>query len=149
MKTIEDGDIRYFTLLDKAKNLGLPEKSMKKYFYDNPPQIGQEVIIRTGKMSNMIYSITTIINPSRSIQKRIVVNHNYTSNRYLGNSFYRSGKNCYAPNSKVRLLPYHKKVGTMIKKSKTNQLRISIPDICKIILTEDEYEFVMSQRRII
>jgi hypothetical protein len=148
MKTIEDDDIKYFNLLDKAKMLGWTEKSIKKYFDDNPPQIDDRVIIYTDIGSQLIYSITTIINPSRSAQKRIVVDHNHMSNGYSGNSFYRSGKNCHAPTGKVRLLPYHEEIGNMIRPSEINSLHITIPDICKIILTAEEYKFVMSRRRI-
>ncbi|MFM5215927.1 hypothetical protein ACEUAM_01460 [Aeromonas hydrophila] len=105
--------------------------SVKEFFETNPPYKGQELIVYDTSWNENTYAIVTVVEPSHGRQKRIVV-ESY-SNGYSGQSFYRSGKNCFAPKGQVRLLPYHEVIGGLIKASSSGILKVSREKVFEII----------------
>ena len=126
----EKRDIHYKTLFF-ARDLHWDYESVKEYFTENPPYKGQELLILDTSYNVNTYALVTVEKPEHTRQKRIVISC-YT-NGYSGQSFYRSGKNCFSPKGQVRLFPYNKKIGDMIKKSGSSELIISSEDVLKII----------------
>ena len=104
---------------------------VKEHFEGNPPYVGQELLIHDTSWHTNTYAIVTVKVPSHTRQKRIIV-ESYT-NGYSGQSFYRSGKNCFSPKGQVKLLPYNEKIGSLIKKSPRNELRLSSQEVYDII----------------
>lgn len=115
----------------EAANLYWTFDRVKKFFEDNPPYLGQELLIYDSSHNTNTYAIVTVKVPSDGRQKRIVV-EGY-DNGYSGQSFYRSGKNCWAPKGQVKLLPYHREIGELIKKSPRGELCISSKEIFDLI----------------
>lgn len=120
-----------FRKLREAAGLYWTFDSVKDYFEANPPYEGQELLIHDTSWNTNIYAIVTVTVPSSGHQKRIIV-ESY-NNGYSGQSFYRSGKNCWAPTGQVKLLPYNDAIGELVKKSPRGELRLSSEEVYKLI----------------
>ncbi|HHP0467536.1 TPA: hypothetical protein ACRZZI_005217, partial [Vibrio harveyi] len=105
--------------------------SVKEYFEDNPPYLGQELLVHDTSWHTNTYAVVTVKVPAHTKQKRIVV-ESYT-NGYSGQSFYRSGKNCFSPKGQVRLLPYNDKIGSLAKQAPRNEVQLSSKEVFDII----------------
>ncbi|HDT5890042.1 hypothetical protein [Aeromonas dhakensis] len=105
--------------------------SVKEYFEDNPPYEGQELLIFDTSWNTNTYAIVTVKVASSGRQKRIIV-ESY-SNGYSGQSFYRSGKNCWAPTGQVKLLPYNEIIGALAKKAPMGELRLRSEEVFELI----------------
>lgn len=114
-----------------ARDLHWNFNSVKNYFTENPPFLGQELIVLDTSYNMNTYALVKVTNPEHTRQKRIII-EGY-SNGYSGMSFYRSGKNCFSPKGQVRLLPYHPKIGALIKESNINQIQLSLEDVINFI----------------
>jgi len=117
--------------LYSARDLNWTHETVKKHFEGNPPVIGQELIVldTSGRLNT--YALVTVKNPEHTKQKRIVI-ESYT-NGYSGQSFYRSGKNCFAPKSQVTLLPYNQIIGEMIKKGNGQEIILSLEEVARLV----------------
>lgn len=120
-----------FKKLRDAAGLYWTFDSVKEYFEDNPPYEGQELLIHDTSWNANTYAIVTVKVASSGRQKRIII-ESY-SNGYSGLSFYRSGKNCLAPTGQVKLLPYNKVIGTLVKQASRCELNISAEEVFKKI----------------
>ncbi|MFL0953460.1 hypothetical protein [Vibrio parahaemolyticus] len=120
-----------FKKLRDAAGLYWTFESVKEYFEDNPPYEGQELLIHDTSWNTNTYAIVTVKVASSGRQKRIIV-ESY-SNGYSGQSFYRSGKNCWAPTGQVKLLPYNEVIGALVKQVPRGELSISSEEIFKHI----------------
>lgn len=82
--------------------LGLEGDILKSYLDENPISIGDGMMIygSHGMMHHYIKVVVEAVNSGR--QKRIVVSKSGFSG---GKSFYRTGKNCYAPTGQSKLIP--------------------------------------------
>ena len=112
--------------------------SVKEYFVDNPPYEGQELLIHDTSGNMNTYALVKVVNPESGKQKRIVV-ENY-SNGYSGKSFYRTGKNCFAPTGQVRLLPYNARIGELIKASGRKSIILKVEQVKELIGKADQTE---------
>jgi len=114
-----------------ARDLHWTFESVKDYFTENPPYLDQELIVLDTSHRMNTYALVKVINPEHTKQKRIVIKGH--SNGYSGMSFYRSGKNCFSPTGQVRLLPYHSKIGALIKEGKINEIQLSLEEIIILV----------------
>jgi|GEM_PF-3978357 len=114
-----------------ARDLGWTHETVRKHFEDNPLVIGQELIVldTSGRLNT--YALVTVKNPEHTKQKRIVI-ESY-SNGYSGQSFYRSGKNCFAPKGQVILLPYNQTIGKLIKNGNGQEIILSIDEVAGLV----------------
>ncbi|HAS8570120.1 TPA: hypothetical protein I7778_20595, partial [Vibrio vulnificus] len=82
--------------------LGFEGDVLKSYLNENPVSVGDEMMIygSHGMMHHYIKVVIEAVDSGR--QKRIVVS---TSGFSGGKSFYRTGKNCYAPTGQSKLIP--------------------------------------------
>jgi hypothetical protein len=76
------------------------------------------------------YVLVTVEVPEHTKQKRIVI-YSHT-NGYSGQSFHRSGQNCFSPKGQVRLLPYHSVIGELIKKGNGRDLLLTLEEVAAI-----------------
>jgi len=120
-----------FEELRAVTSLYWTEETTKDYFTDNPPVRGQELLIHDTSGWGHTYALVTVDVPSHTNQKRIVIS-GYT-NGYSGRSFYRSGKNCYAPKGQVTLLPYNAIIGDLIKKGNGRQIHLQPEEVERLL----------------
>jgi len=114
-----------------ARDLHWTLDSVKEYFTVNPPFKGQELIVLDTSWRQNTYVLVSVDKPNHGHQKRIIINS--YSNGYSGQSFYRSGKSCWAPTGQVRLLPYNVIVGNLIKKGNGNSITLNLEQILKLV----------------
>jgi hypothetical protein len=81
---------------------GWTHESTKKYVEDKPLAVGDQMIIYNGQSGMHHYVLAFVENPSLGSQKRVLLSR---SGAYGGTTFYRSGKNCFAPTGQTRMLP--------------------------------------------
>lgn len=81
---------------------GWCEEKTKRFIADTPLNAGDLMIIYNGQGGMHQYLLAKVINPALGKQKRVLLSKNGT---YGGTTFYRSGKNCFAPASKTKMLP--------------------------------------------
>ena len=115
----------------KAAGLNWTFDSVKEHFLNNPPYDGQELLVHDTGYNMNTYALVKVKVASSGKQKRIVT-EGYT-NGYSGESFYRSGKNCFAPKGQAKLLPYNSKIGALIKSSNCNEVRLSSEEVYVLI----------------
>lgn len=120
-----------FKKLRDAAGLYWTFDSVKEYFEENPPYEGQELLIHDTSGNTNTYAIVTVKVASSGRQKRIIIDS--YSNGYSGQSFYRSGKNCWAPTGQVKLLPYNEAIGVLVKQEPRGELSISSEKVIKHI----------------
>ncbi len=83
-------------------HFGWTEDSTKQYIIDKPLAIGDPMIIYNGQAGMHNYVLAQVQNPSLGKQRRVLLSK---AGAYGGALFYRSGKNCFAPTGKTRMLP--------------------------------------------
>jgi hypothetical protein len=120
-----------FEALRIAASLNWTSEKITDYFKKNPPQINQEVLLHDTTGHANTYILAKITDPSHTKQKRIVIDG--YSNGWSGSSFYRSGKNCYAPKGQVYLLPYNQIVGDLIEKGNGKSIDINPEDLLSLL----------------
>lgn len=130
-KDCQEGEREYYNKLKLAVNLNWSEEGLKQYFLDNPPFVGQELIVFDASYNNNTYALVKVSSPSHTKQKRIVI-ESY-SNGYSGQSFYRNGKNCYSPKGKVKLLPYNAKIADLIEQNGGKEVSLPSHEVLRII----------------
>lgn len=79
-------------------------ETVKKYFADNPPQVGDPLILANLQFHQSEYQRVYVEKPEHTKQRRIIVDQPGTVG---GLTFYRSGQSCFAPKGQTRLLPDH------------------------------------------
>lgn len=118
----------------EAAGLNWSFDTVKEYFENNPPYEGQELLVHDTGYNMNTYALVTVKVASSGKQKRIIT-EGYT-NGHSGESFYRSGKNCFAPKGQARLLPYNSKIVSLIKNGNRNEINLS---------SEKAYELINQQ----
>ena len=81
---------------------GWTEYTIKQFIADKPLQAGDPMIIYNGQAGMHHYMLAKVENPELGNQKRVLLSK---SRAYGGTTFYRSGKNCFAPTGQTRMLP--------------------------------------------
>ena len=81
---------------------GWNEDGIKNYIIDTPLAAGDLMIVYNGQGGVHQYFLAKVINPALGKQSRVVLSKN---GNYGGTSFYRSGKNCFAPTGQTKMLP--------------------------------------------
>lgn len=81
---------------------GWTEETTKQFIAEKPLQAGDPMIIYNGQAGMHHYVLATVENPALGKQKRVLLSR---SGAYGGTTFYRSGKNCFAPTGQTRMLP--------------------------------------------
>lgn len=81
---------------------GYEGEELKKYIEQKPLKVGDTMMIYGSQGMMHSYELTTVVAVASGKQKRIVVAH---PDPWGGCSFYRTGKNCFAPKSQSRLIP--------------------------------------------
>ena len=114
-----------------AAGLNWTFDTVKEYFLNNPPYEGQELLIHDTGYHINTYALVNVKVASSGKQKRIII-EGYT-NGYSGESFYRTGQNCFAPKGQAKLLPYHSKIGTLIKNVNDNKVMLSSEKVYELI----------------
>jgi hypothetical protein len=113
-----------------AAGLNWSFDTVKEYFENNPPSEGQELLIHDTGHNINTYALVTVKVASSGKQKRIII-EGYT-NGYSGESFYRSGKNCFAPKGQARLLPHNSQIILLIKNVNGNEIRLSSEEVYEL-----------------
>ncbi len=126
----EDRKTRYAKLF-YARDLHWTLESVKEHFESNPPYKGQELLVLDTSGNLNTYALVSVEVAQHGKQKRIVID-GYT-NGYSGQSFYRSGKNCFAPKGQVRLLPYNDVIGGLIKSDGKHSLHLELEKIMGLV----------------
>jgi hypothetical protein len=81
---------------------GWTEEKTKTFIADKPLQAGDPMIIYNGQAGMHHYQLAKVENPALGKQKRVLLSK---AGAYGGSTFYRSGKNCFAPTGQTRMLP--------------------------------------------
>lgn len=114
-------------------------EAVREHFLEYPPEKGQELIVYDSSWNSNTYALVTVEVPEHTRQKRIVI-ASY-SNGYNGQSFYRTGQNCYAPTGQVRLLPYHKEIGARIKANAGHEIRLELCEVAALFCLEMPFAY--------
>lgn len=114
-----------------ARDLHWTFDSVKEHFTENPPVRGQELIVLDTSWHTNTYALVTVESPEHTKQKRIVIKS--YSNGYSGQSFHRSGQNCFAATGQVRLLPYHPAVGELIKGGNGREVQLTLEEVATLV----------------
>jgi len=83
-------------------HFGYVDDAMKEYLEQNPPQPGDRLLVYGSQGSMHSYDLVTVVAGSSGKQRRVVVDK---AAGWGGTSWYRSGKNCWAPKGQSRLIP--------------------------------------------
>lgn len=78
------------------------EDTIKQFIVNKPLQTGDPMIIYNGQAGMHLYMLAKVENPALGKQKRVLLSKSGTSG---STTFYRSGKNCFAPTGQTRMLP--------------------------------------------
>lgn len=81
---------------------GWTEDKIKQFIGEGPLQVGDPMIIYNGQGGMHRYTLSKVENSSLGRQKRVLLSKVGESG---GCTFYRSGKNCFAPTGQTRMLP--------------------------------------------
>ncbi|MGH8420773.1 MAG: hypothetical protein ACRER3_00265 [Pseudomonas fluorescens] len=76
--------------------------TVKAHLQEQPPNVGEVMIIYNGHGGFHSYSLATVVNPAAGRQKRIVLSKAGSSG---GTSFHRSGINAVMPKGRTRMIP--------------------------------------------
>ena len=120
-----------FEIEQFATKLHWTFETVKQYFLDHPPYKGQELIVYDSGYHLHTYSLVKVDVPESGRQKRIIIEP--WGNGHTGLSYYRSGKNCFAPTGQARLLPYHDGIGELLKKSPHGEIQLDMATILSIV----------------
>ena len=83
-------------------HFGWTEEATKNFIVDKPLQASDLLIIYNGQAGMHHYQLAKVENPALGKQRRVLLSK---AGAYGGTTFYRSGKNCFAPSSQTRMLP--------------------------------------------
>ncbi|TSK07743.1 MAG: hypothetical protein FPO08_00055 [Geobacter sp.] len=119
--------------LAAARDLHWTFETVKAHFEKNPPVEGQELIIldTSWQLFTNTYALVKVVAPASGPQKRIVIDG--YSNAYNGQSFYRTGQNCFSPKGQVRLLPYHPVIGDLIKEGDGREVKLTPEEVLSLL----------------
>jgi len=135
---------KHFEKIYSAAFFNMDENDVKKYFIDNPPFVGQELLLldTSGRHfgPSCLYTLIHVEEPSSGRQKRIIIKEN-AGNGYSGKSFYRSGINCYSPKGQVCLRPYNEVIGVIVKENKNKSVMLSYEKVYKLLYSEEKCQF--------
>lgn len=81
---------------------GWDERSIKEYCDRKPLQSGDWMIIYNGQAGFHEYSLAVVEDSSSGPQRRVILSK---AAAWGGASFYRTGKNCFSPKGKSKLIP--------------------------------------------
>lgn len=81
---------------------GWTEDRIKQYVNDKPLKVGDQMIIYNGQAGTHHYILALVENPALGRQKRVQLSKAGCAG---GSTFYRGGKNCFAPTGQTRMLP--------------------------------------------
>lgn len=81
---------------------GWTDNSTRDHIQDKPLVVGDLMIIYNGQGGLHGYSLASVENPSSGKQRRVILSK---AAAFGGTSFYRTGKNCYSPRGRSRMLP--------------------------------------------
>ena len=81
---------------------GWSSETIKAHLVQNPPSVGDPMIIYNAHGGLHRYSLATVINPSSGPQKRVILSKAGDSG---GTSFHRSGLNAFMPKGRTVMLP--------------------------------------------
>lgn len=93
---------------------GWTEEKTQAYIVDRPLKAGDQMLIVNQQAGLEEYVLATVLNADSGKQHRIVLDQ---AAAYGGASFYRTGKNCFAPRGKSRMIPPVEEVLAEIAKS--------------------------------
>ena len=132
-KRIDKG-VKALRKLDAIGNLYWTSETVKKYFTDNPIRKGDELLVHdtAGLLGKNKYTLVTVREACRGWQEIIVVSP-FVSYEEHGQSFDRSGRNCWAPTGQVTLKPYHSIIGQMIKEGNGKYIVLTCREVESII----------------
>lgn len=82
--------------------LGWTEESTKQYILDKPLQKGDLMLIVNTQAGFLDYVLAEVTEPSLGKQRRVNLSHGAA---FGGNTFFRSGKNCWSPKGQSRMIP--------------------------------------------
>lgn len=97
---------------------GWTEDKTKSYIDDRPLAVGDQMLIVNQQGGLEEYVLANVVNPSSGRQRRVILD---ASAAWGGSSFYRSGKNCFSPTGKSRMIPPVKEVVDKIKETPTGR----------------------------
>lgn len=101
-----------------------PEKT-EEYIIARPLKAGDKMLIVNTQAGFEEYVLATVVNQDTGRQHRVVLD---TASAWGGTSFYRSGKNCFSPKGKSKMIP-------------------PVPEVLEVIATTPSGKFVLSNRR--
>lgn len=81
---------------------GWDERSIKEYCDRKPLQSGDWMIIYNGQAGFHEYSLAVVEDSSSGPQRRVILSK---AAAWGGASFYRTGKNCFSPKGKSKMIP--------------------------------------------
>lgn len=96
---------------DEDPMLGWTDASTKQYILDKPLQKGDLMLIVNTQAGFLDYVLAQVMEPALGRQKRVNLSHGAS---FGGNTFFRSGKNCWAPKGQSRMIPPDNRVLTHI-----------------------------------
>ncbi|SEP43015.1 hypothetical protein SAMN05216316_3087 [Nitrosovibrio sp. Nv6] len=81
---------------------GWTEEGVRSYIENKPLAAGDVMIIYNGQAGFHTYTLAVVENPAWGKQRRVILSK---SAAFGGSSFYRTGKNCFSPKGKSRMIP--------------------------------------------
>jgi len=103
---------------DLSWHLGWKFETTYKYLKENPPKVGDILLVVSTQASVLTYEIAEI----KSVNKKSI---NFGKQfGWAGPSFYFSGKNCHSPKGKTRMVPINKKVIDYFKSKGKTKIEI-------------------------
>lgn len=78
-----------------------PEKT-KQYIDERPLKVGDKMLILNQQAGFEEYVLAKVVEPASGRQRRVVLDR---AAAWGGASFYRTGKNCFSPTGKSRMIP--------------------------------------------
>lgn len=85
-------------------HFGWEFKTTRQYFKKNPPKIGEYLLAVSTQASMLTYEIAAV---NRVNNRTIQLDKQFT---WAGPSFYYSGKNCFSPKGRTRVVPLKKEM---------------------------------------
>lgn len=81
---------------------GWTEDRIKRFVLDTPLKVGDPMIIYNGQGGMHHYVLARVENPALGKQKRVLLSKSSATG---GATFYSSGKNCFSPKGRSKMLP--------------------------------------------
>ena len=87
---------------DADPYFGWTDESIKLYIEDKPLKKGDLMLIVNTQAMIIEYLLAEVLNPDSGRQHRVILNKRAM---YGGDSFYRTGKNCWSPTGQSKMIP--------------------------------------------